>query len=167
MLARREGKLVVRDLGSRNRTWVFITEPTRLADDDVVLVGSQLLRFRRLGYPGAHPADADGTRGIGSLTPTPDVALLEQLRADGSVRDTLHLALGRTVVLGRDEGTWIFPYDQTMSARHAEIREQGGEFSVLDAGSRNGVAMAVRGERPLRAGDRVLVGDTMLRVERA
>jgi pSer/pThr/pTyr-binding forkhead associated (FHA) protein len=166
LLAWRDGRLVVRDLGSRNRTWVFITAPTKLADDDVILVGSQLLRFRRLGYPGGQPPDADGTRGIGSLTPTPDVALLEQLRSDGSVRDTLHLALGRSVVIGRDKGDWLFAYDQTMSSRHAEVKEEGGEFIVLDSGSRNGVAIAVRGERALKAGDRVLVGDQLLRVER-
>jgi pSer/pThr/pTyr-binding forkhead associated (FHA) protein len=167
LLAWREGKLVVRDLGSRNRTWIFLREPTKLADDDVILVGSQLLRFRRLGYPGGQPPDADGTRGIGSLTPTPDVALLEQLRADGSVRDMLHLALGRSVTIGRDAGDWTFAYDQTMSAKHARIDETGGEFLVEDAGSRNGVALAVRGERALRSGDRVLVGDQTLRIERA
>ncbi|HJR40967.1 MAG TPA: FHA domain-containing protein [Gemmatimonadaceae bacterium] len=166
LLTWRDGKLVVRDLGSRNRTWVFISGPTTLADDDVILVGSQLLRFRRLGYPGGQPPDADGTRGIGSLTPTPDVALLEQLRSDGSVRDTLHLALGRSVVIGRDRGDWLFGYDQTMSSRHAEVKEEGGEFIVLDSGSRNGVGLAVRGERALKAGDRVLAGDQLLRVER-
>ncbi|HJU89186.1 MAG TPA: FHA domain-containing protein [Gemmatimonadaceae bacterium] len=166
LLAWRDGKLMVRDLGSRNRTWVFISGPTKLTDDDVILVGSQLLRFRRLGYPGGQPPDADGTRGIGSLTPTPDVAVLEQLRADGSVRDSLHLALGRSVVIGRDKGDWLFAYDQTMSSRHAEVKEEGGEFIVLDAGSRNGVAIAVRGERALRAGDRVLCGDQLIRVER-
>ncbi len=167
MIGWRDGKLVIRDLGSRNRTWLFVRGHTALTDEDVILVGSQLLRFRRLGYPGGQPPDADGTRGIGSLTPTPDVAVLEQLRADGSVRDMLHLALGRTVAIGRDAGDWTFSYDQTMSGKHAEIRESGGEFSVFDTGSRNGVAIAVRGERALRAGDRVLVGDQMMRVERA
>ena len=39
-----------------------------------------------------------------------------------------------------------------MSGRHAEIRSEDAEFFVHDAGSRNGVALGVRGERPLKQG---------------
>jgi pSer/pThr/pTyr-binding forkhead associated (FHA) protein len=161
----RGGELWVRDLGSRNGTWAFIEGPARLADCDVLLVGSQLLRFRRLGYPGPHPPEADSTRRMGSLVPSADVAVLEQLRADGSVRDSFHLSPARPVLLGRETGDWVFPYDQTMSGRHAEVRSQDAEFFVHDAGSRNGVAIGVRGERALKKGQRILVGDQVLRVE--
>lgn len=161
----RDGTLLLRDLGSRNGSWVFIEEPTKLTDGDLLLVGSQVLRFRRLGYPGPHPPEADSTRRMGSLAPVADVAILEQLRGDGSVRDVLHLSPGRDVVLGRETGDWLFPYDQTMSGRHAEIRSEDSEFWVHDAGSRNGVAMAVRGERVLKRNARLLLGDQILRVE--
>jgi len=161
----RDGELWVRDLGSRNGTWTFIDEPTRLCDGDVMLIGSQLIRFRRLGYPGPHPPEADATRRMGSVTPSADVAVLEQLRADTSVRDSLHLSPARNVQIGRESGDWVFPYDQTMSGRHAEIRSQDAEFYVRDVGSRNGVALAVRGERAVRKGQRVLVGDKILRIE--
>jgi pSer/pThr/pTyr-binding forkhead associated (FHA) protein/uncharacterized OB-fold protein len=161
----RDGVLWVRDLGSRNGTWTYIDEPTRLADGDVILVGSQLLRFRRLGYPGPHPPEADSTRRMGSLTPPADVAVLEQLRADGSVRDSFHLSPTRTVQLGRESGDWVFPYDQTMSGRHAEIRSQDADFYLVDSGSRNGIALAVRGERIVRKGQRILLGDQILRIE--
>jgi len=161
----RGGTLWMRDLGSRNGSWVFIDKPTRLVDGDLILVGSQLLRFRRLGYPGPHPPEADSTRRLGSLVPTADVAVLEQLRADGSVRDTFHLSPGRSAILGRETGDWLFSYDQTMSARHAEVRSEDIEFYVHDAGSRNGVAMAVRGERELSLNMRILIGDQILRVE--
>jgi predicted component of type VI protein secretion system len=67
--------------------------------------------------------------------------------------------------MGRESGDWVFPYDQTMSGRHAEIRSQDAEFYVHDAGSRNGVALAVRGERPVRPGQRILMGDQVLRIE--
>ncbi|HEY4217317.1 MAG TPA: FHA domain-containing protein [Gemmatimonadaceae bacterium] len=162
---RRNGQLTLRDLGSRNGTWVFIDEPTKLTDGDLVLVGSQLLRFRRLGYPGPHQQEADSTRRMGSSVPMVDVAILEQLRADGSVRDVFHLSPGRTISIGRETGDWIFPYDSTMSASHAELRTEDSEFFVHDAKSRNGVAMAVRGDRLLKPGQRVLVGDQILRVE--
>jgi pSer/pThr/pTyr-binding forkhead associated (FHA) protein len=161
----RGGRLVVRDLGSRNGSWVFLDAPYRLADGDVLLVGSQLVRFRRLGYPGPRLPEADQTRRMGSFTPSADVAVLQQLRADGSTRDVFHLSPGRAALLGRAEGDWVFPYDKTMSARHAEVRSEDAEFVVLDCGSRNGVGLAVRGDRPLRPGQRVLLGDHTLRVE--
>jgi pSer/pThr/pTyr-binding forkhead associated (FHA) protein len=161
----RNGQLSLRDLGSRNGTWIFIDGPTKLTDSDMILLGSQLLRFRRLGYPGPHPAEADSTRRMGSAVPTVDVAVLEQLRADGSVRDVFHLSPGRTVTLGRETGDWIFPYDSTMSSSHAEIRTEDSEFFVRDADSRNGVAMAARGERVLKAGQRILMGDQTFRVQ--
>ena len=163
----RGGKLWLRDLGSRNGTWLFIEVPMRLSDMDQMLVGSQIVRFRRLGYPGPHPPEADSTRRMGSHVPSADVAVLEQLRADGSVRDTFHLSPGRSVMLGRETGDWLFAYDQTMSGKHAEVRSEDSEFYIHDAGSRNGVAMAVRGERPLRKGQRLLLGDQIFRVESA
>ena len=144
---------------------MFIEEPTKLIDGDLILIGSQLLRFRRLGYPGPHPPEADSTRRMGSVTPPVDVAIIEQVRADGSVRDVFHLSPGRSTMLGRETGDWIFPYDQTMSGKHAEIVSEDIEFFIHDAGSRNGVARAERGDRQLKKGQRCLVGDQIMRVE--
>jgi len=161
----REGQLWLRDLGSRNGTWMFIDGPTKLTDGDLVIVGSQVLRLRRLGYPGPHPPEADSTRRMGSTVPTVDIAVMEQLRADGSCRDVYHLSPGRNVVIGREAGDWIFPYDATMSGRHAEIRNEDSEFFMHDANSRNGVAMSVRGERAIKKGQKLLIGDQIIRVE--
>jgi pSer/pThr/pTyr-binding forkhead associated (FHA) protein len=157
--------LVVRDLGSRNGTWVFLEQPHRLVDGDLLLVGSQILKFRRLGYPGPHTPDVDATKRMGSLTPSADIATLTQLRSDGSPRDVVHLSPGRDVRIGRERGDWIFPYDPSMSAEHALIRSEDADFVVLDAGSRNGVAIAARGDIALVHNSRLLVGDKLLRVE--
>jgi pSer/pThr/pTyr-binding forkhead associated (FHA) protein len=164
-LSWRDGQLFLRDLGSRNGTWLYTTEPYKLQDGDTILIGSQIIRFRRLGYPGPNPPEADATRRLGSATPSADIAVIQQLRADGSARDSCHLSPARSVVIGRAEGDWIFPYDQTMSGRHAEIRSEDLDFIVLDLGSRNGVAVGVRGEKPVKAGQRILIGDQTLRVE--
>ena len=53
-----------------------------------------------------------------------------------------------------------------MSGRHAEIRSEDNEFFVHDAGSRNGVALGVRGERALVPGQKLMLGDAIMRVER-
>jgi len=156
--------LVVRDLGSRNGTWVFLEGPHRLVDGDLLLIGSQVIRFRRLGYPGPHPPDADATKRMGSLSPSADIASLTQLRSDGSARDVIQLSPGRDVSIGRESGDWTFPYDPSMSARHALVRSEDADFVVVDANSRNGVAIAARGDVALGPNSRVLVGDKLLRI---
>ena len=157
--------LVVRDLGSCNGTWVFLEEAHRLLDGDLLLIGSQVIRFRRLGYPGPHPPDADATKRMGSLIPSADIASLTQLRSDGSVRDVIQLSPGRDVAIGREQGDWVFPYDPSMSARHALVRSEDADFVVVDANSRNGIALAARGDMALRDQSRILVGDKLLRIE--
>src|SRR5689334_9200708 len=158
-------QLVVRDLGSRNGTWVFLEEPYRLMDGDLLLIGSQVIRFRRLGYPGPHAPEADATKRMGSLIPSADIASLTQLRSDGSARDVVQLSPGRDIRIGREEGDWVFPYDPSMSGKHAVVRSEDADFVVIGDGSRNGIARAARGAVPLASGSRVLVGDKLLRVE--
>lgn len=167
LLIWKEGKLSIRDLGSRNGTWIFLEGPHKLVDGDLILMGSQLLRFRRLGYPGPYAPDADATRRMGSLIPSADIASVSQLRVDGSVRDVVHLSPGRDVKLGRDAGDWTFPYDPSMSSQHALIRSEDADFVLTDAGSRNGVAVAARGDVPLKKSSKILLGDKLLVVETA
>jgi len=160
-----EGRLEVRDLGSRNGTWVFLEAPHRLTDGDLFLIGSQVIRFRRLGYPGPHAADADATKRMGSLVPSADIASLTQLRSDGSSRDSIQLSPGRDVHIGRERGDWIFPYDPSMSAQHATVRSEDADFVLVDDHSRNGVAIGARGAMVLQHGSRIMVGDKVLRIE--
>ncbi len=164
-ISRTSEQTLVRDLGSRNGTWVFLEAPHRLVDGDLVLIGSQMIRFRRLGYPGPRAPDADATKRMGSLTPSTDIASLTQLRSDGSARDIIQLSPGRDVLIGRERGDWTFPYDPSMSAAHATVRSEDADFVLIDANSRNGVAVAARGDVPVRNGSRILVGDKLLRVE--
>jgi hypothetical protein len=120
VLTWKNNALHVRDLGSSNGSWLYILAPQALTDGDVLLIGSQVIRFRKL-TSGFLLDDAE-LRQAGSRTPQRDDAMLEQLRADGSVRDVLYLSTGRTILIGRDHGDWAFPYDPTMSAaRRAQM----------------------------------------------
>ncbi len=129
------------------------------------MVGSQIILFRRLGYPGPQPPESDATRRMGSLVPSADIARLIQLRSDGSQRDTIHLSPGRDLGIGRERGDWIFNYDPSMSGLHAEVRSEDADFVILDADSRNGVAVSVRDKVQIQPGSRLLVGDKMIRLE--
>ncbi len=79
----------------------------------------------------------------------------------------MHLsAAGRTMVLGRDTGDWMFPYDQTMSGQHAEVAAEDADVrGCSTTAAATASPLAVRGERRCKPGQRVLVGDQMLRVE--
>jgi hypothetical protein len=52
-----------------------------------------------------------------------------------------------------------------MSGQHAVIRSEDADFVVVDAGSRNGVALAARGAMPLKHQSKILVGDKLMRLE--
>lgn len=167
MLTWRDNALRVRDLGSSNGSWLFITTPHTLSDGDTLLIGSQVIRFRVLRNRVLADAEADG--GVAAARANPQSsAVLEQLRGDGSVRDVVYLSSGRSVSMGREFGDWVFPYDPTVSSRHAEVQpapDGSNAFTVHDLGSRNGVAILVRGERAVSAGERLLFGKKMLRLE--
>ncbi len=75
------------------------------------------------------------------------------------------LSPGREWTIGGGKVDWTFPYDPSMSAQHALVRSEDADFVVVDANSRNGVAIAARGDVPLGHTSRVLVGDKLLRIE--
>ena len=77
----------------------------------------------------------------------------------------MHLSPGRNLGIGRERGDWIFSYDPSMSGLHAEVRSEDADFVIVDADSRNGVAVSIREEVMLVPGTRILVGDKMVRLE--
>ena len=128
---------------------IMTREVQILQPDDTLSLAAQKMRDYDIGFLPV----CDGESLMGALTDR-DIAI----RALAGGMDI-------NVMLGRDQGDWIFPYDQTMSGRHAEIVSEDIEFFVHDAGSRNGVAMAVRGDREIKKGQRFLLGDQIMRVE--
>ena len=67
-------------------------------------------------------------------------------------------------VLGRSQGADIHLADPNISRRHAELRQQGTTYWIVDLGSTNGIE--VNGARVERAklehGDRVTLGESEL-----
>jgi Protein of unknown function (DUF3662)/Inner membrane component of T3SS, cytoplasmic domain len=74
---------------------------------------------------------------------------------------------GDRVVVGRSRDCDVVLSDPNVSRRHAELRRDGGSWTVFDLGSTNGVK--VNGQRadrvPLSPGDRITVGLTDLTFE--
>lgn len=74
------------------------------------------------------------------------------------------------VVIGRGEGCEVRLPDASVSGRHASLRQRGGEYVILDEGSRNGtylgpVRLPPQTPRVVRSGERVRVGRVWLEVQ--
>lgn len=80
-----------------------------------------------------------------------------------------HRITKRTTVIGRSQGCDIRLDDANISRRHAELRQQGTAYWIVDLASTNGIE--VNGSRMERAkledGDTVTLGETQLVFSRA
>jgi pSer/pThr/pTyr-binding forkhead associated (FHA) protein len=74
---------------------------------------------------------------------------------------------GASVTIGRDPQSAVRLDDMSVSRRHAVLAAQGGHWFVSDLSSargtwRNGERLPPGQEFPLREGDRIQVGETVL-----
>jgi pSer/pThr/pTyr-binding forkhead associated (FHA) protein len=188
------GKLFLRDLASTNGVYLRLA-PSRdtslrrnpdspevavpLVDQDLILVGQQVLRFDILkeGEGGFGPAQEHGTLLFGSPA-APRYARLCQRTVEGIARDVYYVRKVETV-LGRESGDVVFTEDPFLSRRHAAIRllsrdgsVQGSKpppgdarFALVDLGSSNGTFLRIRGDVELSPGDHFRVGQQLFRVD--
>jgi pSer/pThr/pTyr-binding forkhead associated (FHA) protein len=155
----------LRDLESINGVFLRVRESERLQHADLVLLGSEVLRFELLedGDQGLGPARERGTDVYGSPT-RPRYAVLSERTVEGVDRNVFYISANETVI-GREFGDLVFTTDSFMSRRHAAIHRDpvAGSFTVRDLGSSNGTYLAIRGEVELREGDHLRVGQHLFR----
>ena len=72
---------------------------------------------------------------------------------------------GPSLVLGRDAGTPLQVNDTEVSRRHAEIRKDEQGYLLVDLGSSNGSFVRLKDEHPVTAGDILLMGQQLFRVD--
>jgi pSer/pThr/pTyr-binding forkhead associated (FHA) protein len=162
---RRAGAVVLTPLDTTNGVYVRVRqgEVLPVRDGDQILLGKEVLRFEVLEPEerGQLPAVQHGVRLFGSPMRTP-WARLRQIVQSGVARDIYHLGPPE-VVIGREEGDLRFPDDEFMSRRHARLTNRDGKFELIDLESSNGTYVRLRGERVLKAGDLVRIGDQLFR----
>ena len=96
---------------------------------------------------------------------TPNRAKLILIKGEGMDGIAYHLNATEHVA-GREEGEILFPEDPMLSPRHAcFFYNGGGELSVRDEGSANGVFVRITQPVPLSAESRFLVGEQLLQFE--
>jgi len=150
---------VVRDTGSLNGVYVKLNAEEQIVDGDIFRIGQELLRFDEIPPP--VPLD-DGTDVMGSPNPGywGRLALIVGRDQDGSAFPLF----GDGVTLGRERGDILFPEDGYVSGQHARISMRDGRFYLEDLNSSNGTFIRVRGERALKPGAALLMGQQLFRV---
>ncbi len=166
-LERRQGGYHLVDLDSLNGVYVRIREKEEILDATRLLVGMEVLRFELISESERDPAPAmeHGVLVFGTPPKLP-WARLRQVTTAGICRDVYHLYRSE-VVLGRESGDIVFSDDDFMSRVHAAIRNENGRAWLVDLNSSNGTYIQVQGERLLRPGDFIRLGDQLLRYESA
>jgi pSer/pThr/pTyr-binding forkhead associated (FHA) protein len=161
----RNGVFFLRDLGSLNGVYLRVRESENLQDADLMLLGSEVLRFSLLSdaEQGLGAATERGTDVYGSPA-RPRYACLNERTVEGVYRNVFYISADETVV-GREFGDLVFTADSFMSRRHAAIHRDpaAGTFTLRDLGSSNGTYLAIRGEVELREGDHLRVGQHLFR----
>jgi pSer/pThr/pTyr-binding forkhead associated (FHA) protein len=161
----RNGTFVLKDLGSLNGVYLRVRESEPLQHADLLLLGSEVLRFDVLS-----PADRElgtaverGTDVYGSPARLRHACLSERT-VEGVYRNVFYIS-GDETVIGREFGDLVFTTDSFMSRRHASIQRDplAGTFTLRDLGSSNGTYLAIRGEVELREGDHLRVGQHLFR----
>ena len=159
-------KIILKDLGSRNGTFIKQRQDMDLAPGDVFLTGRQLFRFSTEAAP-EEGGDMEGTRvlmGVPKLQAGSVAAKIERIQLTGEVVETFKLEKPETT-LGRTRGDLTFKTDPYMSGEHARIKAQAGGFVLQDLKSRNGVYRRIRNEVELRDRDEFFLGEQIFRVE--
>jgi pSer/pThr/pTyr-binding forkhead associated (FHA) protein len=156
----REGRIRVEDLGSASGTFLRVRAPRSLTFGDEIRLGRQLLRLEPMPRPGASPVEAPPW---GSADPGYRARLV-QLLEGGGLGEVIPLRSGANG-LGRESVDVSFPGDRYVSGRHARIDVGEAAVILTDLGSSNGTFVRVNGPTEIAAGDQVLVGMQLLRVE--
>ncbi|HPH26663.1 MAG TPA: FHA domain-containing protein [Pseudomonadota bacterium] len=160
----REGKLYVRDDGSRNGVYIRLQKPKVVTTGTQLLIGEQLLRVDACPPEQVPVPDAEGTYFYSSPHRSAKLSLVQQL-VGGEV-GLVYRARGDTVVIGREGNDVNFPEDPFISGRHAQILAlDDRRFQITDLGSKNGTYEKVPTLMQLFAGDHVFLGQQLLRVE--
>jgi pSer/pThr/pTyr-binding forkhead associated (FHA) protein len=156
------GQLTVRDDGSLNGVYMRISGSVKIEPGATILVGEQVLSIAPARIVEDLP-DSEGTYFSASMVRPAVLEIVQQLR--GGQAGWVYRLATEKASLGREGNDINFPEDPFISGRHASIQLSSSVLTVSDLGSRNGTFVRVTGERVLKHGDYVFLGQQLLRVE--
>ncbi len=156
----------VEDLRSRQGVFLRLREPHCLRDGDVIIMGRERLSFcvEAGGVPAAEGVSLKATAIMGaSLAEVARHPMLIRLNSENQETDRYRLRAPETS-FGRSKGTYTFPEDHYLSATHARIELQDGQYFLEDLASTNGTFVRIRKRILIHEGDTLMIGQQLLRV---
>lgn len=163
-LTSKDGKLVVRDEASTSGVYVSINGHETISPDSYFATGLRL--FHYLGAIEPAPPVVQGRLQIyGAPLPAnqPHYSLEEILLGARPGRTVI--TGGPIVTVGQAKCDLSFPNDEGMAPRHCELTPTATGATIRDLSGGLGTYVRVSGERALKAGDRVRIGQQTLQVE--
>ena len=160
-----EGRVFLKDLGSRNGTFVKQRKDTEIGDGDTFLVGRELFRLALKESPSA-PDDPTATQthaGAPKFGDQGPAFELQHVRLTGETVDRFALDKPE-ITIGRTGGDVQFKMDPYMSGRHARLKRRQGKILLQDLKSRNGTFRRIRADVELFDGDEFFSGEQLFRV---
>jgi hypothetical protein len=160
---------------ARRERYELLSAPeVKLETDSDLEMGEFGIATRMVQGPVPQPGEPEpepesGATMVYRKPPETEAVSAEELGLDResvslTVNGTKHEIDKREVVIGRSKDCDIQLADGNVSRRHAEVRQEGAAYWVIDLGSTNG--MEVNGRRQkrakLRQGDRITLGSTEL-----
>lgn len=154
--------ITVRDEGSLNGVYVKLTpnEPFHLEAGAVFRIGQEIVRFEPL----EQQAPVDGVERFGS--PAKDIVGRLALVIGRDTTGNAFPIPKRGLHLGRERGDVLFSEDGYVSGLHCQVAPaDDGKVYLTDVGSSNGTFVRVRENHSLSAGDILLMGQQVFRLD--
>ena len=158
----RGASLWVRDLESLNGVYMLIERdtPIELKEGEIFRIGQEILRFESMSAP---KPGADGVELMGS--PNPGFLGRIRLVIGRESHGNTYCIPPTGMHLGRERGDIIFPDDGYVSGLHCRLHGEGGKMFLTDVGSSNGTFVRVEGDREVKSGARLLMGQQLFKAE--
>ena len=169
----------VEDLGSTNGTWLAGRKLVPHVPEAIAFGESFEVGGVQICLDGESASAEPGPEVLGTQTlarrlvhdlfevgSPAEPARLIVLSGPNEGREILLSESGRIFKIGRGEGCDLVLSDQDVSREHAALEHGPSGFAVRDLGSKNGVEVMgapLSGERRLRDGDLIRLGETRLR----
>lgn len=163
-LSVRDGKLYVRDETSTSGVYVSINSTETIPANGTFCTGLRLFRFVGAVEPAA-PWNKRDVLIYGATVPNGQIhyAVEEIMLGDRGGRCLL--SPGPVLTVGQGRCDFSYPNDEGLAPRHCEISPLPDGAMIRDLSGGLGTYVRVTGERPLKTGDRMRIGQQTLQVE--
>lgn len=160
----RDGKLYVRDESSTSGVYVSINNTETIPVGGTFCTGLRLFRYVGSIDP-PQPWNRADVLVYGSTVPNGQVhyAVEEVLLGDRGGRCLL--SPGPVLTVGQGRCDFSYPNDEGLAPRHCEISPLHDGAVLRDLSGGLGTFVRVTGERPIKSGDRLRIGQQTLQVE--